>query len=280
MERLQTGQDRSSTSKVIRLNTVPAGQRYAMVMPSYFSRLSMLNAKKPSPHHHDMQGKTILAFRRIVLIFIDCLHLLALHEPGNELRIVPELTVPGGSIDYCLVSVRSGKVIDFAGIELQTLDTTGTVWPERQRFLQSHGIPVRASDADSDKKFGMNWKMTAKTILMQLHHKVQTFEHLSKHLVLVTQDCLIEYMQRGFSFEHLHAARLGDPMHFYAYQLVAESSGYKIQLSERWSTDTNSIAQCLGLQTSSKVELEMILKQIEAKLPQSMVLSVGQVGTL
>src|SRR5712691_4052801 len=68
MERLQTGQDRSSTSKVIRLNTVPAGQRYAMVMPSYFSRLSMLNAKKPSPHH-DMQGKTILAFRRIVLFF-------------------------------------------------------------------------------------------------------------------------------------------------------------------------------------------------------------------
>jgi hypothetical protein len=66
MERLQTGQDRSSTSKVIRLNIVPAGQRYAMVMPSYFSSLSMFNAKKPSPHHHDMQGKTILAFRRIV----------------------------------------------------------------------------------------------------------------------------------------------------------------------------------------------------------------------
>src|SRR5215475_4876561 len=67
MERLQTGQDRSSTSKVNRLNTVPAGQRYAMVMPSYFSSLSMFNAKKPSPYHHDMQGKTILAFRRIVL---------------------------------------------------------------------------------------------------------------------------------------------------------------------------------------------------------------------
>jgi hypothetical protein len=39
-----------------------------MVMPSYFSSLSMFNAKKPSPHHHDMQGKTILAFRRIVQI--------------------------------------------------------------------------------------------------------------------------------------------------------------------------------------------------------------------
>ena len=52
--------------------------------------------------------------------------------------------------------------------------------------------------------------------------------------------------------------------------------GYKIQLSERWSTDTNGIAQCLGLQTSSKVELEMLLQQIEAKLPESMLLSVGQ----
>jgi hypothetical protein len=38
-----------------------------MGMPSYFSSLSMLNATKPLPHHHDMQGKTILAFRRIVL---------------------------------------------------------------------------------------------------------------------------------------------------------------------------------------------------------------------
>src|SRR4030095_3465339 len=68
MERLQTGQDRSSTSKVSRLHTVPAGQRYAMVMPSYFSSLSMFNAKRPPPHHHDMQEKTILAFRRIVLL--------------------------------------------------------------------------------------------------------------------------------------------------------------------------------------------------------------------
>jgi hypothetical protein len=35
-------------------------------MPSYFSNLSMFNAKKPPPHHHDTEGKTLLAFRRIV----------------------------------------------------------------------------------------------------------------------------------------------------------------------------------------------------------------------
>lgn len=209
-------------------------------------------------------------------IFIDCIHLLTLHEPGNELRIVPEISVPGGSIDYCLASVRSGKVIDFVGIELQTLDTTGTVWPERQRFLQNHGIEVKDSDVTSGKGFGMNWKMTAKTILMQLHHKIHTFEHLSKHLVLVTQDCLIEYMQGEFSFEHIKDARLGNPMHFHSYSLLTEASGYRLQLTQRWSTDANGIAQCLGLQTSPRVELEVILRQIEERLPQSTLLSVGQ----
>ena len=209
-------------------------------------------------------------------IFTDCIHLLTLHEPGNELRIVPEIAVPGGIIDYCFASVRSGKVIDFVGIELQTLDTTGTVWPERQRFLQNHGISVRDKDVASEKGFGMNWKMTAKTILMQLHHKIHTFEHFSKHLVLIAQDCLIEYMQREFSFEHIQDARLGNPMHFHSYALLVEASGYRIQLTQRWSTDVNGIAQCLGLQTSPRVELEAMLRQIEEKLPQSTLLFVGQ----
>lgn len=146
-------------------------------------------------------------------IFTDCIHLLKLHEPGNELRIVAELSVPGGSIDYCLVSVREGKPRDFVGIELQTMDTTGTVWPERQRFLQQHGVTVKQGDAVSEKPFGMNWKMTAKTILVQLNHKIESFENLGKHMALVLQDHLLAYMQREFAFrDHTvknHAASLG-----------------------------------------------------------------------
>lgn len=67
-------------------------------------------------------------------IFLDCIHLLSLHEPGNELHVVPELAIPGETIDYFLASVKDGKVIDFVGIELQTLDTTGTVWPVGKDF--------------------------------------------------------------------------------------------------------------------------------------------------
>lgn len=210
-------------------------------------------------------------------IFTDCLHLLALHEPGNELHLVSELDVPGGSIDYCLVSVRDGKPTDFVGIELQTLDTTGTVWPERQRFAHQHGISVKHSDRTSKKTFGLNWKMTAKTILVQLHHKIQTFEHVSKHLVLVAQDHLFAYMKKEFAFGHLNAARLGDPMHFHSYSLEeTEGGGLRLQLGERLSTDGKGIAKCLGLQGKANVELEDILRQLETKLATHTLMSMEQ----
>ena len=101
--------------------------------------------------------------------------------------------------------------------KLQTLDTTGTVWPERQRLLRELGFEVDDADVTSKKPYGMNWKMTAKTILVQLHHKVRTFENLNKHLVLVIQDQFLAYMEREFRFNHLTIARNSDPMHFHSY---------------------------------------------------------------
>ncbi len=39
-------------------------------------------------------------------VFTDCLHLLTLHEPGNDLHVVPEISIPGGSVDYFLISAK------------------------------------------------------------------------------------------------------------------------------------------------------------------------------
>jgi len=227
-------------------------------------------------HGRQPQPVMICPFRLLERsqIFTDCVHLLGLHEPGNELRIVAELAVPGGSIDYCLASVRDGKPRDFVGIELQTLDTTGMVWPERQRFLQGHQVHVKRADVASGKPFGMNWKMTAKTILVQLNHKIGTFEHLSKRLVLVLQDSLLSYVRGEFAFDHIEGVRDGDPMQFHAYELRKEEAAYRLKLKERISTDTAGIARCLGLQAEARVELESMLNQIEAKLPQSTLLTV------
>tara|TARA_B100000519_G_C14258826_1_gene446490 strand:- start:2223 stop:2765 length:543 start_codon:yes stop_codon:yes gene_type:complete len=171
-------------------------------------------------------------------------------------------------VDYFLVSASGDKVKDFVGIELQTLDTTGTVWPERQRLLRDLGIE-RADDAEnSNKPFGMNWKMTAKTILVQMHHKLLTFEHVNRKLVLVVQDKLLEYMEREFNFDHLNRpASIGDAMHFHSYSLSQKDDGdFRLQLDTRLSTDEAGIATCLGLQAEARVELEQIITALEKKI--------------
>ncbi|MBU0654891.1 MAG: hypothetical protein KJ914_07100 [Gammaproteobacteria bacterium] len=204
-------------------------------------------------------------------VFTDCLHLLTLHEPGNELHIVSEVAIPGGSVDYFLVSAKDGKVKDFVGIEFQALDTTGTVWPERQRLLKELGVPRADEHEDSSKPFGMNWKMTAKTILVQMHHKIQTFENVHKKLVLVVQDKLLDYMGRKFRFDHLrNPAGIGDSMHLHAYRMDAQQGGvYKLALQTRLSTDADGIGLCLGLQAEARIELEQIMQSLQAKLSAS-----------
>lgn len=199
-------------------------------------------------------------------IFLDCLHLLSSHQPGNELHLVPEVSIPGGSVDYFLVSTDSKrKVKDFVGIELQTMDTTGTVWPERQLAIKELGLPsILPSDS---KSFGMNWKMTAKTILVQLHHKIETFESLNKHLVLVIQDHLLNYMKEEFSFNHLNSpAVTGDSMQIHSYSLARADVDFKLVLSNRISTDSNGIAKLLGLNANANIGFDAIAKVLESKI--------------
>ena len=209
-------------------------------------------------------------------IFVDCLHLLTTHDPGNELHIVPEVWVPGGSVDYFLVSVLDGKVKDFVGMELQTLDTTGTVWPARQRFLRMVGVDGVGEDPPPYKPYGMNWKMTAKTILVQLHHKIQTFEALNKHLVLVIQDFLLEYLRNNFQFSHVRDVRLGDPMQIHSYSMNRKGErSYSLQLDSRLSTDSAGIATSLGLQAEANIDLEQIVQRLETKISRHTLFTLG-----
>ena len=209
-------------------------------------------------------------------IFIDCLHLLASHTPGNELHIIPEVTIPGGSVDYFLVSTDfNRKVKDFVGIEIQALDTTGTIWPEREQALNELRL-THSEGKTNHKTYGMNWKMTAKTILVQLHHKIATFENINKHLVLIVQDCLLNYIKKEFSFGHVsNQPVLGDSMHFHSYGLREEHGSYKLVLKNRYSTDSDGISKLLGLNADANLEFEEIASILEAKISDSTILSIA-----
>jgi hypothetical protein len=171
-------------------------------------------------------------------------------------------------VDYFLVSVRDERIRDFVGIELQTLDTTGSVWPERQHLLEELGLPRAPESEESARSYGMNWMMTAKTILVQMHHKIETFEHVNKKLVLVTQDTLLAYMTGKFKFGHLsNPPKLGDSMHFHAYDMEQrQDNSFRLKLDSRLSTDAEGIARCLDRKAEGRVELEQILLALQAKI--------------
>ena len=196
-------------------------------------------------------------------VFTDSLHLLTRHEPGNQLYLIPEVSIPGGTVDFFLVSAKGASAVDFVGIELQGLDTTGTVWPHRQAFLASKSVPVTVAE---NKSMGINWKMTAKTILVQLHHKVETFEAVGRRLVLVLQQELLDYMAKEFSFDHLEEPRLDNSMHFHPYGLLETDHSISLELLRRRSTSTEGIGKALSLRKSAIVELTVILAKLESKI--------------
>ena len=230
---------------------------------------SVAHGREPRPivicPHRLIQNSTV---------FIDCIHLLERHRPGNEFHLLSEVSIPGGSVDYFLVSANDRKVSDFVAIELQALDTTGTVWPERQRFLNDAGVPTNDLEYTSRKSFGINWKMSAKTILVQLHHKVETFQSINKRLVLVVQDVFLDYMRREFVFDHVEAANSDDSLHFHGYEFRASSDGNRLRLMNRLSTDADGVARCLGLQASASVNLTDMISSIERRLSDNTLLNI------
>ena len=201
-------------------------------------------------------------------IFLDCLHLLTLHEPGNELYLIPEVQISGGNVDYFLVSAKDKKVRDFVGIKIQTLDTTGTVWPARQKLLYDNGIPVEQKELDDKRTYGMNWKMTLKTILVQMHHKSETFENINKHFVLIIQEPLLRKMKSTFDFSEIAGPRLGDPVHIHSYDFKDIDGQMQLDLKTRLSTDSAGVAKCLQLNIKKRTELEDLLSLLESKISE------------
>ena len=208
-------------------------------------------------------------------VFLDCIQLLTNHEAGNELHLVREVSIPGGSVDHFIVSSRGGRAVDFVGVELQALDTTGDWWPLRQKALRDLGVQVTVDPEDERKQRGINWKMTAKTILVQIHHKIQTFESVNRKLVLVIQDQLLEYMQHEFNFNDVNEpALVGDSMHIHAYKADGRQHGFQLNLGRRLSTTAAGVAQCLELQAEPNLELNDIFRALEEKMSDQTRLNV------
>lgn len=185
--------------------------------------------------------------------FTDCLQFIAPAIAGSDLYLIPEVNTSVGRIDYVLAAFRSNQLLDFVPIELQALDTTGSIWNERQKLLIENGYAVDAGESRSSGA-SLNWKMTAKTILAQLVQKSQLFASMNKKLVLVCQKLLYDYMARNFNFSGVREAHLTDVLHFHTYDYLCVDSNMKLILSDMLSASLEAVERIMGSEFDSNSE--------------------------
>lgn len=198
-------------------------------------------------------------------IFTDCLPFIASSIPGSDLYLIPEVETSVGRIDYVLSAFKGRTPVDFVPIELQTLDTTGSIWNERQRLLQQHGYNAQEGEAKSSTA-ALNWKMTGKTILAQLVQKSQLFSSMNKNLVLVCQTPLYERMSEDFNFAGVREATMSDVLHFHIYDYKLDTSKMKLSLSMRKSAGIEVVEHIMGGQSDGESEYRTFCQTLAARM--------------
>ncbi|RGK44739.1 hypothetical protein DXD09_09395 [Ligilactobacillus ruminis] len=198
-------------------------------------------------------------------VFNDCLSFISSSIAGSDLYLVPEVTTSVGRIDYVLAAVRDGSPVDFVAIELQTLDTTGSIWNSRQELLLEHGYNVDEGAARSSGA-SLNWRMTAKTILAQLLQKSQLFASMNRNLVLICQTPLFDYMQANFNFEGVREADSRDVLHFHMYDYVSKPFGMQLKLSSMRSASLDVVESIMGQRQDNNQALQEINATISSRL--------------
>jgi hypothetical protein len=215
------------------------GQRYVIVCPERF-----------------LQGDQV---------FLSVLPLL---KRAERYAAVPEVRVPAGSLDWLVVSLTGEEVVDYAGLELQTLDTTGTgaVWDAR--------VDLAAGRMRDSYGFGLNWRMSAKTILVQMLHKAPTFDALHKKVVLALQNPFFEYLRREFTTQHLVPAVASHTVHFHVYDCLNINNVLRLSLVDRLSCSLQGLELMLRQADRPQVSEADIVAAIKARLPKARMLSM------
>ncbi len=197
-------------------------------------------------------------------VFLSVVPLL---RKGTRYAAVPEVRVPGGSVDWFVVSLRDDDVVDYAGVEFQALDTTATghVWTARNDLSKGKMA--------EDYAFGLNWRMSAKTILVQMLHKAPTFDSLGKKIVLAVQRPFFEYIRREFASDHLVPAVPRHAVHFHTYDCLCINDRLRLSLASKWSCSLEGLELMLKQSARPEISEAEVIAAIKARLPRARLLA-------
>lgn len=110
--------------------------------------------------------------------------------------IASEASLESGRVDYVFrgMSVLGGE--HTMAVEIQALDTTGTVDTAKAAF--EAGAP---NFFERNFEFGFNWKMSIKTIVVQLLSKLSEIHTLGWSYALVLQDVFLAKMRELYDMK-------------------------------------------------------------------------------
>lgn len=162
----------------------------------------------------------------------------------GEYFTTPEVPLLGTSIDYVAGKrADDGTVLDFAGVEIQALDTTGSVWDYREAYFDDEEQMESVNGT-----YGINWAMSlVKTMMQQAFKKGQVFRDWGENLIFLVQDVSIDYIRDNYDATGLRSAHESDPVHFYSYLLLYndETEQYEWELDEKLSADIESVTNMM-----------------------------------
>lgn len=172
-------------------------------------------------------------------------------DTQSNVVIVPEIgTTPSSTFDW--IAVRHdgvGNIQDYHGIEVQSIDITGSVRPYFEAYIQG-------GDVSSVKhNYGINWANVFKRGMPQFLAKAAILASYGKKLAVVVQNQLLDYINLRSdrtSIEEEPLPHLANVV-FFAYRLFHDATQniYSWELDRRLPTssrrlETAFIAGLLG----------------------------------
>jgi len=164
----------------------------------------------------------------------------------SEVKVFSELGTPAPHnrlIDLTMVPFnKAGEVLDYLVIELQATATgsTGPIVPARNEFFGFSKTPFRQS-----YDFGTNIKMSCKTILEQILHKVPLFTNWKRKTLLIVQDTFLIHLKECYNFSAFTNFDLNHDFFIFSYSLDKQSYGFKIALKSKLSGLANDVERCI-----------------------------------
>ncbi len=135
----------------------------------------------------------------------------------------------------------------------------------RQQLLDDLGYKVEDSNAQGS--VGVNWKMTAKTILAQMVQKSELFSEMNKNLVLICQTPLYKYMESNFNFAKVRAvADYRDVLHFHVYDYTAVSNRMELSLAFTRSASLETVKEIMGMNPDASKAYDEIIETLKSRL--------------